>query len=179
MDLESRNTALQSELHNATPTSLSRRNQDPISWLPRIPPRHSLESHRDTINCVAFHPIFSSIASGSDNYTIKIWDWELGELERTIKGHTRAVLDVDYGGPRGGTLLASCSSDLTIKLWNPADGYNNIRTLPGHDHSVSAVRFIPSGAAGAPSSGNLPVSASRDKSLKIWDVTTGYCVKTL
>ncbi|KAG9227935.1 nuclear distribution protein nudF [Amylocarpus encephaloides] len=179
MDLESRNAALQSELDNATPTSLSRRNQDPTSWLPRDPPRYSLESHRDTINCVAFHPIFSSIASGSDDYTVKVWDWELGELERTIKGHTRAVLDVDYGGPRGGILLASCSSDLTIKLWNPADDYKNIRTLPGHDHSVSAVRFIPSGAAGAPSSGNLLVSASRDKSLKIWDVTTGYCVKTL
>lgn len=179
MDLESRNAMLQSELDNATPTSLSRRNQDPASWLPRSPPRHSLESHRDTINCVAFHPIFSSIASGSDDCTIKVWDWELGELEWTIKGHTRAVLDADFGGPRGGILLATCSSDLTIKLWDPADNYKNIRTLHGHDHSVSAVRFIPSGAAGSPASGNLLVSASRDKSLKIWDVTTGYCVKTL
>lgn len=179
MDLEARNAALQSELDNATPTSLSRRNQDPASWLPRSPARHSLESHRDTINCIAFHPIFSSVASGSDDFTIKIWDWELGELERTIKGHTRAVVDVDYGGPRGGTLLASCSSDLTIKLWDPADDYKNIRTLLGHDHSVSAVRFIPSGAAGALSSGNLLVSASRDQALKIWDVTTGYCLKTL
>lgn len=89
------------------------------------------------------------------------------------------MLDVDFGGPRGGTLLASCSSDLTIKLWDPSDEYKNIRTLPGHDHSVSAVRFIPSGSAGAPLSGNLLVSASRDKSLRIWDVTTGYCVKTL
>ncbi|KAH7020127.1 nuclear distribution protein nudF [Ilyonectria destructans] len=178
MDLESRNESLQTELDSATPSSLSKRN-DPASWLPKAPPRHVLESHRETINCVAFHPIFSSIASGSDDYTIKIWDWELGELERTIKGHTRAVLDVDYGGPRGGYLLASCSSDLTIKLWDPADDYKNIRTLPGHDHSVSAIRFIPSGAAGAPSSGTLLVSASRDKTLRIWDVTTGYCVKTI
>lgn len=178
MDLESRNEALQSEVDNATPTSLSKRN-NPASWLPKSPARHTLESHRDTINCVAFHPVFSSIASGSDDYTIKIWDWELGELERTIKGHTRAVLDVDYGGPRGGCLLASCSSDLTIKLWDPADDYKNTRTLPGHDHSVSAIRFIPSGAAGAPASGNLLVSASRDKTLRIWDVTTGYCIRTL
>lgn len=100
-------------------------------------------------------------------------------MERTVKGHTKAVLDVDFGGPRGGTLLASCSSDLTIKLWDPSDDYKNIRTLPGHDHSVSAIRFIPSGAAGSPSSGNLLVSASRDKTLRIWDVTTGYCVKTI
>jgi platelet-activating factor acetylhydrolase IB subunit alpha len=179
MELEARNASLQSEIDNATPTSLSRRNQDPVSWLPRSPARHNLQSHRSAITSVAFHPIFSSLASGSEDCTIKIWDWELGELERTIKGHTKAVLDVDFGGPRGGTLLASCSSDLTIKLWDPADEYKNIRTLPGHDHSVSAVRFIPSGAAGAPASGNLLVSASRDKTLRIWDVSTGYCVKTL
>jgi len=179
MDLEARNSTLQSELDSATPTSLSRRNQDPSSWLPRSPARHTLQSHRSPVTCVAFHPIFSSLASGSEDTTLKIWDWELGELERTVKGHTKAVLDCDFGGPRGGTLLASCSSDLTVKLWDPSDEYKNIRTLPGHDHSVSAVRFIPSGAAGSPASGNLLVSASRDKSLRIWDVTTGYCVKTL
>ncbi|KAI5309437.1 protein with putative role during mitosis [Ascosphaera atra] len=179
MDLETRNAALQQELNTATPSTLSRRNADPTSWIPRQPAKHNLQSHREPVTCVAFHPIFSSLASGSDDSTIKIWDWELGELERTIKGHTRAVLDVDYGGPRGGTLLASCSSDLTIKLWDPSDEYKNIRTLPGHDHSVSAVRFVPSGAAGSPLSGNLLVSASRDQTLRIWDVTTGYCVKTL
>ncbi|KAL9097137.1 MAG: hypothetical protein Q9165_000564 [Trypethelium subeluteriae] len=179
MEQESTITRLQSELDSATPTSLARRNQDPASWLPRSPARHTLQSHRNPITCVAFHPIFSSLASGSEDTTIKIWDWELGELERTVKGHTKGVLDVDFGGPRGGTLLASCSSDLTIKLWDPSDEYKNIRTLPGHDHSVSAVRFIPSGAAGAPSSGNLLASASRDKTIRIWDVTTGYCVKTI
>lgn len=179
MDLETRNALLQSELDSVTPTSLARRNQDPSTWLPRSPARYNLQSHRLPVTCVAFHPIFSSLASGSEDTTIKIWDWELGELERTIKGHTKAVLAIDYGGPRGGTLLASCSSDLTIKLWDPNDEYKNIRTLPGHDHSVSAVRFVPSGAAGSPSSGNLLVSASRDKTLRIWDVSTGYCVKTL
>src|SRR3569833_2210247 len=172
MDLESRNVALQSELDNATPASLSMRHKDPSSWLPKPQPRYSLESHRNAINCIAFHPIFSVLATGSDDYTIKIWDWDVGELERTIKGHTRGILDVDFGGPRSNTLLASCSSDLTIKLWDPADDYKNIRTLSGHDHSVSAVRFIPASA-------NLLVSASRDKTLKIWDVSTGFCVRTL
>ncbi|KAI1119789.1 nuclear distribution protein pac-1a [Nemania abortiva] len=172
MDLESRNTALQHELDNATPSSMAMRRKDPSSWLPQPHPRYTLESHRNAINCIAFHPIFSSIASGSDDYTIKIWDWEAGELEKTIKGHTRAILDLDYGGPRGNILLASCSSDLTIKFWDPADDYKNIRTLQGHDHTVSAVRFIPA-------STNLLISASRDKTLKIWDVGTGYCVRTL
>ncbi|KAF7553636.1 hypothetical protein G7046_g7047 [Stylonectria norvegica] len=179
MDLETRTQILQSELDNTTPTSLSRRNDDPRSWLPTALPRHTLASHRDTINCVAFHPVFSSIASGSDDYTIKIWDWDLGELEKTIKGHTRAVLDVDYGGTKGAYLLASCSSDLTIKLWDPSNVYRNIRTLTGHDHSVSAIRFIPLGAVGTLSSSSLLVSASRDKTLRIWDTTAGFCVRTI
>lgn len=179
MDLESRVLALQSELDSATTTSLSRRKQDPAGWLPKAPARHTLQSHRGPVTCVAFHPVFSSLASASEDTTIKIWDWELGELEKTVKGHTRVVQDVDFGGPRGRTLLASCSSDLTIKLWDPSDEYKNIRTLTGHDHSVSAVRFIPSGAAGAPASGNILVSASRDRTLRIWDVSTGFCMKTL
>lgn len=179
MDLEAKNAGLQAELNSVSPISLARKNHDPVNWLPRSPARYTLQSHREPVTCIAFHPVYSSLASGSEDYTIKIWDWELGELERTVKGHTKAVLDLDFGGPRGNTLLASCSSDLTIKLWNPNDEYKNIKTLPGHDHSVSAVRFIPSGAAGSPSSGNLLVSASRDKSLRIWDVSTGYCVKTL
>lgn len=172
MDLESRNSALQSEVDNATPGSLMLRNKDPASWLPKAPPRYTLESHRNAINCIAFHPTFSSLATGSDDFTIKIWDWDMGELEKTIKGHTRAVLDVDYGGPKGNTLLVSCSSDLAIKLWDPAADYKNIRTLSGHDHSVSAVRFVPNSA-------NLLVSASRDMTLKVWDVTTGFVVRTL
>ena len=178
MDLEAKNTALQHEIETITPLS-SNRKVDPATWLPRTPARHTLQSHRLPVTSVAFHPIFSSLASASEDATIKIWDWELGELERTVKGHTKPVLDVDFGGPRGGTLLASCSSDLTIKLWDPSDEYKNTRTLPGHDHSISSIRFIPSGAAGSPLSGNLLVSASRDKTLRIWDVTTGYCLKTL
>lgn len=177
MDLEARNTQLQTEIDTAIPNS--RKTHDPTNWLPQSPARHTLQSHRQPVNCVAFHPVFSSLASGAEDSTIKIWDWELGELELTVKGHTKAVLDLDYGGPRGSMLLASCSSDTSIKLWDASDQYKNTRTLLGHDHSVSSVRFIPSGSTGAPLAGNLLVSASRDKSLRIWDVTSGYCVKTL
>ena len=179
LDLESEVLALRSELDSVALTSRSDRKQDSKSWLPSTPARYTLRSHRSPVNCIAFHPIFTSVASGDQDSTIKIWDWDLGELEKTLKGHTRAVLDLDYGGPAGHTLLASCSSDLTVKLWDPADGYRNIRTLAGHDHTVSSVRFIPSGASSAPSSGNLLVSSSRDMTLRIWDIQTGYCVRTL
>ncbi|PLN76694.1 nuclear distribution protein nudF [Aspergillus taichungensis] len=171
MDLESKVASLQEELDSSSISGRSRANQDPTSWLPTTA-RHTLSSHRDGITAIAFHPVFSSLASGSEDCTIKIWDWELGELEKTLKGHLRGVSGLDFGGQKGHTLLASCSSDLTVKLWDPSNQYANIRTLAGHDHSVCAVRFLPS-------NGNLLVSASRDGSIRIWDASTGYCVKTI
>ncbi|KAF2105303.1 nuclear distribution protein PAC1 [Lophiotrema nucula] len=162
MELEPMVAALQAELDSVS--SNPKRNRDPTNWLPTPPARHVLRSHRGSVTCVAFHPVFYC--------TIKIWYWELGDQERTLKGHTRAVLDVDFGSQRKGPLLASCSSDLTIKLWDPDNNYSNIRTLSGHDHSVSAVRFLPT-------SENLLVSASRDTTMRIWDISTGYCVKTI
>ncbi|KAF3165126.1 protein with putative role during mitosis [Orbilia oligospora] len=174
MDLESRIQTLQNELDLSATTSSSQKKVDPKSWLPRAPARHTLTGHRDPINAIAFHPVFSVVASAAEDATIKVWDWEHGELEQTLKGHTKAVLDLDYGGPKTGVLLASCSHDLTIKLWDPGNEYNCIRTMKGHDHSVSSVRFIPSG-----SGADFLVSASRDRTLKIWDVSTGYAVKTI
>lgn len=150
-------------------------HQDPASWIPASQPKFQLESHSGTVNCVAFHPVYSSLASGSDDCTIKIWDWELGELERTIKAHTQAVRDLDFGGPKGAVLLASCSSDRVIKLWDPTDNYNNIRTLNGHEHTITSLRFLPC----SESNRNLLVSAGADQTIRLWDVTTGYCVKTL
>lgn len=150
-----------------TPASRLKRKIDAMDWLPRRA-IFTLESHRESLNCIAFHPIFSSIASGADDYAIKIWNYEHGELEATLKGHTKAVRDVDYGRTSSGIVLASCSSDRTIKLWDPKDEYKNTRTLQGHDHIVSSVRFIPSR--------NLLASASRDTQVKLWNTDNGHCV---
>ncbi|EFY89459.1 WD domain-containing protein [Metarhizium acridum CQMa 102] len=174
MELESRNAALQSDLDGAIQETSKR--EDPSCWLPESP-QYSLQGHQGAVNCVAFHPKFSSIASGSDDCTIKIWDWEFGELEQTIKGHTQAVRGVDYGGPQGGTLFASCSSDLTIKLWDPTDNYKNIRTLYGHDHSICSVRFV-SSSDGEWRPRQL-ASASGDHTIKLWNIENGHCVNTL
>lgn len=136
--------------------------------------------------------MFSIVASASEDATVKLWDYETGEFERTLKGHTNAVQDVAFD-PKGnlvGTACflppsvfflfiylkrhqypATCSADLTIKLWDGTNEYVCIKTLFGHDHNVSAVAFMPSG--------DLLVTCSRDQTIKIWETNSGYCVKTL
>lgn len=38
----------------------------------------SFEAHPDYIRCMAVHPSLSLVLTGSDDMTIKCWDWEKG-----------------------------------------------------------------------------------------------------
>ncbi|KAF1777372.1 G-protein beta WD-40 repeat [Phytophthora cactorum] len=112
-------------------------------FLPRAPAKFSLTGHRSPITCVAFHPVFSVLVSGSEDASVKVWDFETGEYERTLKGHTNPVQAVAFNG--SGSLLASTSTDLSIKIWDfSSDGdYECLRTLRGHDHNVCGIVFGP------------------------------------
>ena len=96
MDLESRNASLLAELSSPHRASTSASSSS-APFIPRAPARHNLQSHRAPITRVAFHPTWTVLASASEDATVKVWDWEGGELERTVKGHTKAVTDVEFG----------------------------------------------------------------------------------
>ncbi|DAZ97362.1 TPA: hypothetical protein N0F65_003385 [Lagenidium giganteum] len=142
-------------------------------FLPRAPAKFSLTGHRSPVTCVAFHPVFSIFVSGSEDATVKVWDFETGEYERTLKGHTNAVQSLAFNS--SGTLLATTSADLTVKLWDfSSDGdYECLKTLRGHDHNVCGVKFAPQ------SDSDRLYTCSRDHTIKAWEVSTGYCLQTL
>lgn len=102
MDLETRNASLQEELSLAP----SKRAAMQADWVPRAPAAHVLTGHRQSITRVAFHPQYSLLASASEDATVKIWDWETGEFERTLKGHQKGVNDVEFD--HKGHLLGEC-----------------------------------------------------------------------
>ena len=52
--------------------------------------------------------------SASEDATIKVWDFETGDYERTLKGHTDQVNDVAFD--TSGKLLASSAADMSIKV---------------------------------------------------------------
>ncbi|KAF9267129.1 nuclear distribution protein PAC1 [Marasmius fiardii PR-910] len=172
LELETRVKSLQEELDNAS--SPAQRGAAVVDWVPKqgASPRHTLAGHRSPITSVAFHPVFSMLATASEDTTIKIWDWETGEFERTLTGHTRDVKCLDFH-PKG-TFLVSASSDLTIRLWETElwerRGYSG-QTMHGHDHTISSARFL--------NSGDHIVSASRDRTIKFWEVATKFCIRTI
>ena len=49
---------------------------------------------------LALHPSYSVVASAGEDAQIKIWDFELGELERSLKGHAGMVNAIEFS-PNG------------------------------------------------------------------------------
>ena len=73
-------------------------------------------------------------------------------------GHSEKVCSVCFSGD--GKLLASCSVDKTIILWNIDMGKAS-KILKGHSGDVKNVCFYPDS--------NMLVSASLDKSIRVWN----------
>ncbi len=106
---------------------------------------------------VVLSPDGKTIASGSDDNTVKLWNLEGKELQ-SFKGHSSIVTSVAFS-PDGKT-IASASYDNTVKLWS-LDG-KVLQTLNSHRDSVTSVVFSPDGKTIA--------SASVDKTVKLWNL---------
>nr|MDZ8059445.1 ribosome assembly protein 4 [Nostoc sp. EkiNYC01] len=119
----------------------------------------TLTGHSSAVISVVFSPDGKTLASGSLDKTIKLWDVSTGKAIKTLTGHSSSVLGVVFS-PDGKT-LASGSSDKTIKLWDVSTG-KAIKTLTGHSSTVYSVVFSPDGKTLA--------SGSDDKTVILWNL---------
>ena len=88
---------------------------------------------------------------------------------RALTGHGGEVSAVTFS--LDGRLLASGSSDQTIRLWDPVTGEER-KLLRGHTGAVRTLVF-------AAPNGQLLASGSADGTIRIWDVAQGREIKTL
>nr|XP_026692533.1 lissencephaly-1 homolog [Ciona intestinalis] len=148
----------------------------------------TLTGHDHNVSSVSFMPDGDHIVSASRDKTIKLWELATGYCIKTFLGHKEWVRMVRPN--MDGSLLASCSNDQTVRVWLTATTECKME-LREHDHVVECLSWAPESAAAnicaaagievrkGEKVGPFIVSGSRDKTLKIWDVSTGQCLFTL
>ncbi|KAG1798794.1 WD40-repeat-containing domain protein [Suillus subaureus] len=101
-----------------------------------------LEAHPDYIQCLTVHPTASIVLTGSDDMTIKAWDWdEQWKCIQVYEGHTHYIINITFN-PKDSNTFASACLDRTIKMWSLASPTANF-TMDAHDKGINYVDFYP------------------------------------
>ncbi|KAG0229358.1 chromatin-remodeling complex subunit ies6 [Actinomortierella wolfii] len=129
--------------------------------------------HGASVLCLQYDD--SRIVSGSSDATIIVWELDTGAILQRLTGHSDSVLNVRMEKDT----VVSCSKDRTVKIWRTSTG-ELVRTLVGHRAAVNAVQFSLEGSTNSFTGSNrIVVSASGDRTIKIWSFETGECLRTL
>ena len=118
------------------------------------------------INALAVSSSGRWVFSGSSDDKISVWSGANGALERTLTGHTGAVLSLAVGTPthsfpssaddattdgallqgsgRYDALLYSGSGDKTVRVWCTRS-WTTVRVLRGHSEAVKSLTVGPNG----------------------------------
>jgi WD40 repeat protein len=130
-----------------------------------------LRGHTGIVQSVAFSPNGATIASGSNDMSVRIWDASMGRQLQELKGHTGSVYSVAFS-PNGATIVSG-SADCSVRTWDTSTGRQLWEKPRAHASAVQSVAFSPKGTTIA--------SAERSKngSVKIWDTRTGRLLREL
>lgn len=153
--------------------------KDKINWLPKNTPKTLKTQSHQLVQSVALHPELPMVYCGCSEGSLITWNLVNDDIlipEKIVRAHTRGIdkikwsnVPIDLKAGKKTYVLATCSSDLAIKIWD--DSSNQLRTLSGHEHTVSSIAF-------SQVNPHILYSVSRDKTVKIWDLITGFCLKS-
>ena len=126
-----------------------------------------LRGHAAAVTCAAFSPAPNTdvfLATGSMDYTVRLWDARTGECVRELDEHFDAVTGLAFSPNDGGARLASASDDETVIVWHTDTGAA-LHVLEGHRDRVRFVDWSPDGT-------NL-VTCSDDEACLVFDASSG------
>jgi len=121
-----------------------------------------------SIREVANSPDGKTLACGTYDKTIVLWNISEWEKRAVLEGHTKGISSLVFS-PDGQT-LASGSWDDTIRLWN-ADTGEHLKTFNAQASGIDIVLFSPDG--------QTLIGVGDDATVRFWDVATGELVKTI
>jgi WD40 repeat protein len=123
----------------------------------------SLYGHTNYVRSVVFSPDGRTLASGSYDDTIRLWDVQTHrQLGAPLTGHTGPVLSVAFSPD--GRILASGSLDRSIRLWNVQTHRQLGAPLTGHTSIAESVAFSPDGRTLA--------AGNADGTIQLWHLRT-------
>ena len=125
---------------------------------------------KDGVTSVVMSPDRRTIAAGSLDRVVRLWDVETGNLLERFEGHLDSVYSVSFS--MDGRTLASGSLDRTLKLWDVVEPRSRGKarsTFLGHSDFVLSVVFSPDD--------NWLISGSKDRTVQFWDprTNTSHC----
>lgn len=134
---------------------------------------YTCKGHTNWVLCVEWSPDGFKVASACKNSLILIWDVLSGkQIGKPLRGHTQWINSLCWQPLHLNEecrLLASCSKDKTIKIWDTIMS-TCLRSLSSHTQSVTCIKW---------SGNNLIYSCSQDRTIKVWRSDDGVLCRTL
>jgi WD40 repeat protein len=149
----------------------------------------TLEGHSESVECAAFSPNGENVISGHGDGTIKVWSLNTGKCVRVLGWGADGVSSVAYSPDgkyfvgagskmieeerieNGVTVMYITSSPSDIKIFD-AKTYDCVKTLKANDSGWQvSLAYSPDG--------KYIISSTGGKTIQMWDVEKGECVKTL
>uniref|UniRef100_A0AAQ5ZNM5 Autophagy-related protein 16 domain-containing protein n=1 Tax=Amphiprion ocellaris TaxID=80972 RepID=A0AAQ5ZNM5_AMPOC len=128
---------------------------------------HVFEAHDGEVNAVRFSPGSRLLATGGMDRRVKLWEVVAGE-SGALTGSNAGITSIEFDS--AGSYLLAASNDFASRIWT-VDDYRLRHTLTGHSGKVLSARFLLDNAR--------IVSGSYDRTLKLWDLRSKVCMKTV
>ncbi len=102
----------------------------------------TLRGHTSRVIAVAFSPDGATVASGSTDDTVKLWDARTGQQRLSIPAGLKGLLAVAFSPD--GTRLAGCGNSNTVAVWDPRTG-RQLLSVQGHTERIFGIAWSPDG----------------------------------